>query len=160
VKLADVTRRPETDGDAGFLLDLYRSSREQELALVDWSDDQKRAFIAMQFKAQRDHYRREYPGAHYDVLERLGEPIGRLYVHERADEVRVMDITLSSNVRGQGLGGALLGQILDEAAESGRTVSIHVERFNPALRLYERLGFRPVDGQTHDSIYLLLEVRP
>ena len=158
--VADVTRRPETDDDAAFLLDLYRSTREQELAQVDWTDEQKRAFIAMQFKAQRDHYRREYAGAHFDILERHGEPIGRLYLHERADEIRVVEITLSPSVRNQGLGGALLADVLAGAARSGRSVSIHVERFNPARRLYERLGFRPVAGQADDSIYLLLAVHP
>jgi ribosomal protein S18 acetylase RimI-like enzyme len=44
-----------------------------------------------------------------------------------------------------------------EGARTGRFVSIHVEAFNPALRLYERLGFREA-GRTH--VYLLMEWKP
>ena len=35
-------------------------------------------------------------------------------------------------------------EVLDEAAASGRTASIHVEVHNPAATLYERLGFAAV----------------
>jgi len=40
-----------------------------------------------------------------------------------------------------GFGGALMRDLLDEAAGAGKAVAIHVEKFNPALRLYRRLGF-------------------
>ena len=35
-------------------------------------------------------------------------------------------------------------------------MTIHVERFNPALRLYERLGFSVAEDK---GVYLLLERR-
>jgi ribosomal protein S18 acetylase RimI-like enzyme len=31
---------------------------------------------------------------------------------------------------------------MDEAAAAGKAVTIHVEKNNPAMRLYRRLGFR------------------
>jgi len=43
--------------------------------------------------------------------------------------------------RGRGLGEALLRDLMDEAAAAGKDVSIHVEKLNPAMRLYRRLGF-------------------
>ena len=158
--LAGVRRRPEEDGDLPFLLTLYRSTREQELSFVDWNDAQKQDFVAMQFEAQRDHYRREYTDASFEIVERHAVPIGRLYLHQRRDEIRVMDITLAPEARNLGLGGALLREVLADAAGTGRSVTIHVERFNPARRLYERLGFRQVGGEPADSIYLLFEARP
>jgi ribosomal protein S18 acetylase RimI-like enzyme len=51
----------------------------------------------------------------------------------------------------------LLQEVLDEGAASGRSVSIHVESYNPALRLYDRLGFREIDT---NGIYKLMEWRP
>jgi RimJ/RimL family protein N-acetyltransferase len=158
--LERVHLRPEQESDLSFLLALYRSTREQELSLVDWSEEQKSAFVAMQFSAQREHYRREYPRARFDVIERDALPIGRLYVHERPDGIRIMDIVMTPAARNLGIGGALLREILDRGARSQRPVTIHVERFNPARRLYERLGFRSVDGASDDSVYLLLEARP
>ena len=43
--------------------------------------------------------------------------------------------------------------LLDEAAHAGKAVTIHVEKFNPALSLYRRLGFFPV---TEESVYQLM----
>jgi ribosomal protein S18 acetylase RimI-like enzyme len=59
--------------------------------------------------------------------------------------------------RGQGIGGALLGELLEEADARGLKARVHVERSNPALRLYTRLGFRL---QSEAGIYLLLERPP
>jgi len=128
--------------------------------MVPWTDEQKTAFVAMQFAAQRQHYQREYSGARFEVIERDNVPIGRLYVHERSDEIRVMDITLVAQARNQGIGSSLLRAVLDAGARSKRPVTIHVERFNPAQRLYERLGFRRITSDSADSVYLLLEARP
>lgn len=155
-----VRLRPEDDADLPFLLALYRSTREHELAAVEWTNDQKHAFVVMQFQAQREHYRREYQGASFDVIERNGVPIGRLYVHERPGEIRIMDITLAPQMRSRGIGSALLRDVLDEGARSQRPVTIHVERFNPARHLYERLGFHMVGQPAEDSIYLLMEALP
>ena len=50
----------------------------------------------------------------------------------------------------------LLRGLQSEAAAAGKPLRIHVERFNPALRLYERLGFRLVEDH---GLYLFLEWR-
>ena len=154
----DVTLRPITDEDLGFLRDLYASTREEELAqATDWSPEQKRAFLTQQFEAQHHHYRTYYTGASFDLVVGDGRPIGRLYVSRWEREIRVIDIAMVPAARGHGIGSALLRELLDEAAQTGRCVSIHVERFNPAQRLYRRLGFRAVDDT---GPYLLMEWRP
>ena len=152
-----VTLRPETDADADVLLAIYASTRAHEMAQVDWADEQKAAFVQMQFEAQRRHYVEHYPGASFEVIERGGAPIGRLYLHEGSDDVRVMDIALLPEARGHGIGAALLRSVIDAAAASGRRVSVHVELGNPARRLYERLGFLPVEERGH---HLLMECHP
>jgi GNAT superfamily N-acetyltransferase len=149
--------RPEREDDEPFLLQLYGSTREPELQLTDWTAEQKQTFVAAQFNAQRRHYRQAYPEARFDVIERLGVPIGRLYVDRHAGEIRLIDIALIPEARGCGLGTALLSALLDEAAPTGQSVTIHVERFNPARRLYERLGFKPIEDK---GVYVLMEARP
>lgn len=151
-----ITFRPETPEDDAFLLDLYGSTREDELRAVDWSDEQKRQFVAMQFNAQRQHYRLHYPDCAFLVVELEGERIGRLYVRRADDEIFVIDIALIPEVRGRGIGGMLMSELLSEAASTGRKVSIHVEVFNPALRLYQRLGFKYVSTY---GVYQLMEWR-
>jgi len=146
--------RPIADADLPFLFRLYASTREEELAGVDWPAEQKEAFVRQQFEAQHAWYQENYAGSSFDVVEVDGEPAGRLYVARWENEVRIVDISLLPAHRGRGLGGALLAQLLAEADAQGKPVSVHVERFNPALRLYERLGFRFREDK---GVYLLLE---
>ena len=149
--------RPARAEDRDFLLRVYASTREEELRLVDWSDEQKAAFVQQQFEAQDAYYREHYDPATFDVIEVDAEPVGRLYVARWEDEIRIMDIALVPEHRGRGIGTALLRDLLDEGAGTGKRVSIHVERDNPALRLYERLGFAPIEAR---GVYLLLEASP
>jgi len=148
--------RAVVQADEPFLFELYASTREEELAVVDWPESAKTQFLRMQFEAQSRHYRQHYPGATLDVIEIRGEPVGRLYVHRGRKDIRIMDIALLPAHRGRGLGTALLRTLMAEAEQSGRSLSIHVEIFNPARRLYQRLGFVEVDDV---GVYKLMEYR-
>jgi ribosomal protein S18 acetylase RimI-like enzyme len=133
--------RTEGVGDDGFLLALYRSTRAVELSQFGWSDEQKGLFIAQQFDAQRRHYRGTLKACSFDVIEKMGMPIGRLYVEERPEDLHVVDIALVPSERGQGIGTSLLRGLIKNAARANKGISLFVERFNPALALYLRLGF-------------------
>ena len=148
-----VTLRPVTDDDREFLCAVYRSTREAELAMVPWDEPAKAAFVAQQFDAQDRFLAEQRPDAGRDVVLVDGVPAGRLYVDRTADEIRVVDITLLPEHRGAGVGESLLTPIHDEADRDGLPVTIHVERHNPALHLYGRLGFEVVDDL---GVYLVL----
>ena len=124
---------------------------------MPWDDVQTNAFLRMQFDAQDAWYRESYPGATFDVILVDGEPAGRLYVHRGASEIRIMDIALLPEHRGAGIGTQLLRDLLEEGSQTGKRVSIHVEKHNPALRVYARLGFVPVADR---GVYLLMEATP
>jgi ribosomal protein S18 acetylase RimI-like enzyme len=123
---------------------------------VPWPEETKAAFLRQQSEAQHLHYRTHYTDAEYSIILENGTPIGRLYVNTRPEDLRIMDIALVPEARGRGIGGMLLQQLLDRAGAEGKSVSIHVEINNPALRLYERLGFRQLDER---GPYYLLEWR-
>jgi ribosomal protein S18 acetylase RimI-like enzyme len=152
-----VRLRPVEEADRPFLVDLYASTRDEELGQVDWDDGQKRVFVEHQFSAQDLHYRQNYPGATLDLIEVDGERAGRLYVFRGKSDIRIMDIALAPPFRGRGLGTSLLRSLIEEADASGRKLSIHVEYNNPARSLYDRLGFKPVDEH---GIYVLMERPP
>ena len=143
--------RPE---DEAFLFQVYASTRAEELAQVSWSEEQREAFLRQQFVAQDKHYRANYPGAEFQIIQADGEAAGRLYVHRRENEIRIMDIALLPDYQRRGIGTMLLEKILAEGADSGKKVSIHVEAFNPALHWYERLGFKKV---AIHGVYHLME---
>jgi ribosomal protein S18 acetylase RimI-like enzyme len=148
--------RPATDDDLEFLYRVYAGTRADEMAIVPWTDEEKESFLRQQFNAQRTHYLANYAGARYEVILVDDQPAGRLYLHWREDELRIMDIALLSEYRGRGIGGRLMQDLLDEAAAAGKRVRIHVECNNPARRLYDRLGFRQIDDL---GVYHLLEWR-
>jgi GNAT superfamily N-acetyltransferase len=149
----NITLRPATPTDRPFLEAVYAESRRLELDAIDWTDLEKIAFCRSQFEAQDSHYREHFPGCEYLVIERSGTPIGRLYKDRRPDEIRVVDITLLEAERGRGIGGRVMQEVLNEAASDGIMVRIHVERSNPARRLYDRLGFLIVEeGEMYDLL--------
>jgi GNAT superfamily N-acetyltransferase len=148
-----ITLRPAGPPDRDFLLRVYAESRAEELAATGWTGAEQDAFCRDQFAAQDRHYREHFPGCEFLVVERDGRPIGRLYRDLREDEIRVVDIALLAAERGRGVGGRLLEDILAEARDRGLEVRIHVERTNPARRLYDRLGFRLVEeGEVYDLL--------
>lgn len=140
-----VALRPATPADAEFLYRVYASTRYEELAPAGWPPEQVEAFLRMQFRAQDMYYRQHFADAAFDVILCRGEPAGRLYLDRRPDEVRVVDIALLSAFRGAGIGTYLLTGVCSGAAGWGVPVRVHVEAFNPARRLYDRLGFVQID---------------
>ena len=145
--------RPVTAQDQPFLLSLYASTREAELQLTDWTDAQKQQFVRMQFEAQQRAYF-GYADAEFFLILQDGAPAGRIYLQHRHDAILVIDVSLLPAHCGQGIGSAVLAAVFGQAAAAGKRVQIHVERFNPAQRLYQRLGFRLVEDK---GVYLFLE---
>jgi ribosomal protein S18 acetylase RimI-like enzyme len=151
---SNVALRPVEPGDEEFLYMVYASTREEELARTGWDEAQKAAFLRMQFDAQSSYYEEHFRGAEFSVILSDDHPVGRLYVARWQEEIRMVDIALLPEYRGMGIGTRLLNELISESEESGKPLSIHVERFNPALHLYERLGFRVVADK---GVYLLME---
>ena len=140
--------------DEEFLRAVYAGTRTEELERVPWSDEQKRAFTDTQFAAQDAHYRRYYPTAQYSIIEVQGVSAGRLYLDRWEKEIRIMDIALLPKHRRAGIGTKLLRELQHEARAAGKALTIHVEKFNPALSLYHRLGFQQIEDK---GVYLFLE---
>lgn len=135
--------RPAGEADLPLLAAIYATTREEELRQVPWSSAQKRAFTDWQSQQQERHYALHYPEAERLVIER-DAPIGRIYVHASA-EVRLMELTLLPDFRGHGIGTSLMDSFLAYADGLGLSASLHVEPFNPAKRMYERMGFAVVE---------------
>src|SRR5262249_54460682 len=131
-------------------------TRIEELAVTDWNEEQKAAFLQMQFAAQHKFYQENYTGTDFLVILQNDTPVGRLYVARWKDEVRIVDIALLPAYRRSGIGTMILRDLLSEADVVGKPVRIHVERDNPALRLYQRLGFVIIEDK---GVYLFMERR-
>lgn len=153
----EVALRPVTADDGPLLLEIYASTRAEELAGVPWDETRKAAFVRQQFEAQHRQYQEGYRDATFEVVLVDGAPAGRLYVSRGGDELRIVDVAILPAFRNRGIGTRLIEQVKAAAAREGKAVRIHVERFNPAMRLYQRLGFAPIADR---GVYLFLECRP
>jgi GNAT superfamily N-acetyltransferase len=140
-----ITFRPAEESDYEFQRLLYHDVRREEMTQFPFTEEQKIAFLDWQFSCQYAHYREHYPTCEWNILEKDGQPIGRLLIDRWRDQIRIVDIALHSAWCGNGIGSMLLAEILQQGREAGLPVTIHVEVFNPAMRLYERLGFEHVD---------------
>lgn len=141
--------RPAQPEDEAFLFELYCSTRAEEMAAWGWDDAQQRAFLGMQFRGQQAHYA-GYPNPDHKIIVEGGRSIGRLLFSRLEAEIRLVDIALLPEYRGQGIGTRLIEGLFEEAARDGKTVRLHVERFNRAQQLYLRLGFQLIDDrQSH-----------
>ena len=152
-----ITLRPATDADYDFMRLLYHSTRVEEMQHFPFDDAQKSAFLDQQFAAQFQHYDIHYPTVERNIIEQDGRPIGRLWIDEWRDQIRLVDIALMPEHRAGGIGSALLHDVLARGAKAGKPVTIHVEAYNPALRLYKRLGFEQVDT---NGVYYLMRWAP
>ena len=146
-----------TDADLPFLARVYASTRAEELAATTMTDAQKAAFLDAQFKLQHSHYQKYYPEGDWLVTMRGGEDAGRLYIERWPSQHRIIDIAFLPEHRGKGCGEALLRDLMDEAAAAAKDVTIHVEKFNPAMRLYRRLGFVTEEDK---GVYDLMRWKP
>ena len=152
--VANVILRPVESTDEPFLLELYAATRTEEMALVPWSEAQKKSFIEQQFNAQQEHYKKSYPDASHDVIICDRRNVGRIYVARLPTAIRIVDITIAAAERNRGIGTGLIRRLMQESERTSKPLTIYVETFNPSARLFQRLGFLPGEEQ---SIHVLME---
>src|ERR1043165_2453278 len=153
----NIVLREATPGDEAFLLELYTSTRAEELAGLAWDENQKQMFLKMQFVVRERSFGR---GDHRIVL--LNErPVGRLWVDRTEAAILLRDIAFLPEYRNAGIGTRLLDALKHEAAAIGKPITLHVLTSSPAVRWYERLGFvRSGEESAYEQAYLEMKWVP
>ena len=146
--------RPETAQDAPFLRRLYAVTRVEEMAYLPLSEEQKAAFLTMQYDLRQSQYRHNYPDADFLIVSIFDNPAGRIAVHRGDAVFHLIDIALLPEWRGQGIGGRLITDLLSEASRQAKSVRLHVKADSRAMTLYHRLGFITVKSE---GLYGLME---
>ncbi len=145
-----ISLRSVTDADKDFLLELYQSSRGDDLRGLGWDEDRISEFLSMQHEAQQVFYQTDYQQAVDEIILIEGEPAGRLIVERREHEIRCVDLALLPGHRGAGVGTFLIQRLQEEARQTNKRLRLQIIRFNRAVTLLERLGFvRTSETGTH-----------
>jgi len=152
-----ISLRPAGPEDQAFLFKLYVSTRTPEVSGFGWSQEQQEAFLRMQYNAQRGWYEAAFPHAEEQIVELDHAPIGRMIVWRAGDgATTLVDISLSPDRRGQGIGGGLIRDLKEQCDQRNVVLRLQVLKTNPAARLYERLGFHKIG---EDDLYSHMEAR-
>ncbi len=133
------------DEDLLFAFEVYASTRREEMAVTGWSVQQIEKFLFSQATAQNNFYKENYKGASFQIVQLDGKDIGRLYVHEAKEELRIMDIAFLPEYRGKGIGESIMQNLIRRAEEKRVPATLHVEQNNSARRLFERIGFKFIE---------------
>ena len=138
--------------DEAFLQELYASTRD-DLGEAVSDVVNLRELLLMQYNGQKATYSAEFPNAVDEIVLLDGKPVGRLMRDYRQDSIHGVDIAILRSDRNQGVGTGVLMAIFDECFDRGLPFTISVLKTNPAIRLYDRLGFI-IDGDngTHFSM--------
>jgi ribosomal protein S18 acetylase RimI-like enzyme len=145
-----LTLRPARGEDAAFLLEVYKSSRGEDLRELGWDENRVAEFLDMQYEAQRTFDDQDYAQANDAVILSAGERAGRLLVDSRENEIRCVDLALLPEFRDRGLGTLILRRLQRDATEANKPLRLQVIRYSRAVGLFERLGFvRTSETGTH-----------
>ena len=103
--------------------------------------------LNLNIDAQTAGLRQRWDVTQVRIITLDGMDIGWLQSFVRDDALFLGQLFVDKSWRGQGIRTELVKGLIEEAASAGRAVTLGVAKTNPALRLYERLGFRT----THDD---------
>lgn len=154
----EVALRAVQPEDGDFLLRVYAASRADEMALVDWDEAQKMAFLRSQFEAQAAQYHARFPDAEYSVILFQDQPVGRFWIGSTPEQIRLLDIAILPEFQNRGIGATLLKSLLAESEQRNLPLRHMVFKMNTdALRFYARFGFSPIEDV---GAYIHMERRP
>lgn len=140
--------------DIPFLYEVYKSTRIDELAVVNWTKNEMENFFIMQFNLQHRQYMENYKNANFDIIFFNDLPVGRLYVERARKDIRIIDIAILKEYRRKGIGSTLISALIEESERTKLPLSLHVERDNPIMPFYKKIGFKELEDR---GIYIFME---
>ena len=139
-----IVRRLARSDDQSFLRELFATDRAPIFLAAGLASDMVAALIDSQYEAQRRSFGLHHPDAIDEIVELNGRSAGRLLVDRQPHRVHLVDIALKPEYRGCGVGTGLVQTVIDAA---DHPIELEVAVANPAVSLYSRLGFVPIDTQ-------------
>jgi ribosomal protein S18 acetylase RimI-like enzyme len=156
-----VTLRPESPQDAAFIRRLILETVTLELGAAEWPEPMRSHLMEIQCDGRRKSPSVNFPGATNSVIQADGADAGWVVVAVMPGEVYLAEIMILPELRGTGIGTAVLKTVLDTARQAGIPVRLTVNTTNhAAIRLYERLGFRRTERGAASAVQHLMEWSP
>lgn len=150
--------RPVRPEDELFLRELRAQVDAERLGLQQWSPESlplAGKLLDQQFRAHAAHYKtvKNNWDTKDCVIEFNGHLAGRFILTQDVKIVHLSDIAVHLAFRGLGIGQAVIQGVMGECEQSRRLLRLHVDPQNPAVQLYQRLGFRQLEERA--GVWLL-----
>jgi ribosomal protein S18 acetylase RimI-like enzyme len=100
------------------------------------------AIRELNLEAQIGGFRARWDAKEVRIVMRDGVDIGWLQTAAAGDALFLAQLFVDAAAQRQGIGTEVMRRVIAEAAHAGQAVTLGVVKTNPALRLYERLGFK------------------
>jgi ribosomal protein S18 acetylase RimI-like enzyme len=142
----NVTSRPLTNEDEPFVRGLIFAIAGAELGAAAWPEALRDSLLDMQYRARKQSLQQNFPSAEQEILLLDTEPAGWSVIDRSEDAIQLIDIAVATEMRGRGVATWRIRQLQAEAESAGRRLRLSVVVTNPAIELYQRLGFRRTGG--------------
>jgi ribosomal protein S18 acetylase RimI-like enzyme len=153
-----VTLRPESPWDEPFLRALIYATIAGELGASQWPEPMRSHLLGIQYTARRQSHRTNFSEAASYIIDADGSDAGWTVVTTLPQQIQLVEIMVLPELRGRGIGTAAISQVLSTAAVAAKPVRLNVNVTNhAAIGLYQRLGFRTIDG---DEVQRVMECLP
>jgi ribosomal protein S18 acetylase RimI-like enzyme len=154
-----VNLRPESVADEPFIRRLIMETVAEELGAAAWPEPMRNHLLGIQYAARRQaHLANPAAASHViqaDGTDSIRVDAGWAVVNRMPHEVRLVEIMLLPEMRGKGIGTAVIHEVLASAAAAGKPLRLNVNMMNQgAIRFYERLGFLKT---AQDAVQYLME---
>lgn len=154
----NVQLRAEIPQDEVFLQRLIAETVALELGADRWPEPMRSQLLSLQIRNRRMGPRTGFPQGESLILVTAEEAVGWIFLANLDDTIHIVEIMVLPAHRSRGIGAGAVREVLGRASVAGKTVTLTVNVLNAgAIRLYERLGFRRIDG---NEVQHEMEARP
>lgn len=129
----DIVLRPAVAEDFEYCKRLYFS--EMDWIIEELSLDRGRQAVTL---------RQDWIPEQVRIITLEGSDVGWLQCIGSSDELFVAQLFVDGPFQNRGIGTEVMNRLISEAAHANQPVILAVAKVNPALRLYQRLGFQTV----------------
>jgi ribosomal protein S18 acetylase RimI-like enzyme len=155
-----ITLRATTASDSTWERRIHDASRS-DLLLIDGEADFVQSIVDFQYRAKGSGHADAYPNAHYYMIEKSADVVGRLMIDFGHNEVRIVDITILPQWHGKGIGTTVLQAMQQVAGRIAAPVVLAVQINNiNARKLYQSLGFKLDPDCKPSQTHLLMRWDP
>jgi len=105
--------------------------------------------LKLDLGAQISSFRAQWESAQVQIITLDGRDVGWLQSMTAEDALFLAQLIVDAPVQRRGIGTEVMQLVIGEASRTGRAVELAVVKINPALRLYEKLGFNVTHEDQH-----------